>query len=251
MLASSSKRAISPFANLHDYRDSPLLLADSSIEEIDSADLVSYRTKSRKQPEDDSFIVDPPSFSMGDDSGSSRVHPTARTFAFDLDEKLAPGKKRKDLSKSKYFNAAAGASPDDLGGILVPATSPGDHLVDTSPQKRSRTNPFSTTKQASEKRRTLQGAPKPSFTEVIDLSSPDRTGNTGSSSSRPLRPSRGENVLAEPAYSKSSSSDASGGSKATTGQKTIVDILKIADKSGRPMKGVVVGAAKVKRRVFI
>lgn len=269
-------------------RASSPLLADSSIEEIPMSLLRPAMAKPRPPTADESLLVDLPSFgdasgysaaeasrsrdpspyvlhSRGNEAGSSgRAHPTARTFSFDLETGLprVNSKKRKDSSKSKYFrddDEDDWTEADHANDVLIPATSPvADRLA--SPPKRSRTNPFTTTKHASDQRRVLQSSSTRTAAKEMDIidvtsdrSSPARSANGMS----PLRASRAANRLGAPfprpvngnlGTSLEGTAVASkSGKTGVSGQKSMVEFLGVADKNGRPGKGVVSGA-KVKRR---
>jgi len=193
--------------------------------------------------EDDSLEIELPSFAdeptrrrptpgrparAGPSTKVARAHPTARTFVFDTEEEVdaldcipAFNRKRKP-NQSKYFQS--GDAIDDLcsdeeddSEILIQASSP----PKVSPTKRSRTNPFSTTREAHTAKTTLQ--PKKKEPEVIDLAS--------SSPGTPLRPVKTNIPLH--------------GGERPKQKSTLASIF--TDANGRPKKGLASGA-KVRHR---
>jgi hypothetical protein len=189
--------------------------------------------------EEDSLEIELPSFAddpsrrhlspkksarAGPSSNAPRLHPTARTFSFDeLDTIPAVTRKRKpnQSNHSKYFQPGdeidLDSEEEDDSLILIQASSP----PKISPTKRSRTNPFSTTREAHTAKTTLQ--PKKKETEVIDLAS--------SSPGTPLRPAKINIPRPEVERPKQKSALAS----------------IFTDVHGRPKKGLAVGA-KVRHR---
>ena len=125
-----------------------------------------------------------------------RDKPTARTYSFELPD---PKEKRGGLHPT-----CSDEEEDGNEGNVVTSIS------SSSPAKRGRTNPFTSSREASDKRKMLRATPPVTLTSGIS-------------------------AIADHHASKKA-----GGS--------IVDWLGISDVSGRPKKGVVVGA-KVKRRV--
>lgn len=191
---------------------------------------------------DDSLEVESPSFA--DDrqgrhtsantasqpvASSSRIHPTARTFSYNMDDSVSTVAKKRKPQRSKYFQANESDDDndpddndaDDVGDdsvLLCPASSP----QRPSPTKRSRTNPFSTTREAHAAKTKLVPKKK---TEVIDLAS--------SSPRSPFKPA------------STNIPELSGGPSRQSGNQknTLSDyITGMTDKSGRPKKGLASGA---------
>jgi hypothetical protein len=191
---------------------------------------------------DDSLEIEEPSFA--DDrqgkhtsantasqaiASSSRIHPTARTFSYNMDDSVSTVAKKRKPQRSKYFSANEseddidpdGDDADEVGNdslIIIPASSP----QRPSPTKRSRTNPFSTTREAHAAKTKLVPKKK---TEVIDLAS--------SSPRSPFKPA------------STNIPERSGGPSRQNGNQknTLSDyITGMTDKSGRPKKGLASGA---------
>ncbi|KAK8844040.1 hypothetical protein IAR55_006834 [Kwoniella newhampshirensis] len=183
-------------------------------------------------------------------AGPSRAHPTARTIQFDLDQGL--GRKRKS---SKYFtgsdkeNLTASSTKSDLDDEwdeVVEEASP-------SPPKRSKTNPFATTRKDSEKRKELPSAAARASNGnvIIPSSSPPPR----SSASRPAEvidlatsspPS--ERALLKEIGGKGKGKVVEHNGRNLHRQGSAVDRLGLMDVNGRPKKGVATGQ-KVKRKV--
>jgi len=152
---------------------------DLSIEEIPEEVYSQSTRQKRRITADDSLQIDMPSFHDDDDrhlqaTSTSRAHPTARTYTFDALTDIfgnSPEKSRKQKSPQKhradkvspYFDASAAADGQDH------LNSPDRFDYHRSPARRSRTNPFSTTKEESEKRKRLGQATSGQDTSVIDL----------------------------------------------------------------------------------
>ncbi|WWD21304.1 hypothetical protein CI109_105788 [Kwoniella shandongensis] len=259
--ASSSRRA----SSIGSEPDHDTSAADISVQEISGTSFPRYRSSGKQHDtnntQDDSLQVDMPSFrddslrslsrllprttyghssmSPSKRAGPSRAHPTVRTIQFDLEEGL--GKKRKS---SKYFsssdkeNVTAGSPVDDEWAEVIVGETP-------SPPKRSKTNPFATTRKESEKRKALptvatgsaviipassppplQRSPRRQPAEVIDLASP----------SPPSTPARDKERKREKVWGE------------LRAQGSVVEWLGVRDTNGRPKKNVMIGQ-KVKRRV--
>jgi hypothetical protein len=140
-----------------------------------------------RSPEDDSLEIELPSFAddpsrrhlsphksarAGPASKPPRAHPTARTFQFDEDDSISAISRKRKPHQSKYFQSEEPSDNEsepntdiDDSDIIIQASSP----QQASPTKRSRTNPFTTTKQAHAAKTTLK--PKKKELEVIDLAS--------------------------------------------------------------------------------
>ncbi len=193
--------------------------ADLSIQEIPADSFLPSQLKSRiprshRHAQDTSLQVDMPldekpphALEIEDEPrSSSRSNPTARTYSFGRDEP----KER----KSKYFPSHKDEDDENEDVIVHASSSP-------SPPKRSRTNPFTTTREASDKRRDLP-----------------RRSNLHSSKERPIE-------LISPSRPLAVARDRNLPQKAG---RSMVDWLGISDSNGRPNKGVV-GGTKAKRRV--
>lgn len=187
--------------------------------------------------EDDSLEIELPSFAdhpnrpplspkksarAGPSTKAPRSHPTARTFTFDEEDSISAIARKRKPNQSKYFQS--GDAVDDLcsdeendSDILIQASSP----PKISPTKRSRTNPFSTTREAHAAKTTLQSKKKEP--EVIDLAS--------SSPGTPLRPVKTNIPLH--------------GGERPKQKSTLASIF--TDANGRPKKGLATGA-KVRHR---
>jgi hypothetical protein len=231
---------------------------DISIQEISAAAFsVSQRarsnhTASRSTP-DDSLEVDMPSFAdkslrrnRDDLPGPSRRNPTARTFSSDQFATTlgSPSPVRKRPKSSKYFTDE---NDDSSDSILVPPSSTTKERgaerdrgnekerververVSLSPVKRSRTNPFSSTRADTERRKRIETA----STHVIDLSTPSPRVKT------PLESSERGN--------EGSGAGTVGSGRDVAGRQSMVDWLGMRDAAGRPKKGLATGV-KVKRR---
>jgi hypothetical protein len=192
-------------------------------------------------PDDDSLEIELPSFAddpsrrhlsphktarPGPAVKAPRAHPTARTFQFDGDDSISAISRKRKPKQSKYFQSDDVSDHDsepptdiDDSDILIQASSP----AKTSPTKRSRTNPFTTTKQAHTAKTTLQ--PKKKEVEIIDLAS-----------SSPVTPFK----------SSSMNIPRTEASERPNQKSSLAGIF--TDANGRPKKGLVTGA-KVKRRV--
>jgi len=140
-------------------------------------------------PEDDSLEIELPSFAddpsrqhlspkkparPGPSSKAPRAHPTARTYKFDEEDSISAVSRKRKPQQSKYFQSHDQSQSDndtqpdtdmDESDIIIQASSP----ARISPTKRSRTNPFATTKQAHTAKTVLK--PKNKDVEVIDLAS--------------------------------------------------------------------------------
>jgi hypothetical protein len=165
-------------------------------------------------------------------ASGSRQHPTARTFSYNMDDTSSGGAKKRKPQRSKYFSgnerddhsedidrSHSDAGDDEVGDeseiIIQPSSTP----VRPSPMKRSRTNPFSTTREAQTAKTKLM--PK-KITEVIDLAS--------SSPRSPFKPNTTN--IPEPSRQRNA----------------LTDLMKgMTDKNGRPKKGLASGA-KVRHR---
>jgi hypothetical protein len=101
--------------------------------------------------------------------------------------------------------------------------------VSLSPVKRSRTNPFSSTRADTERRKRIETA----STHVIDLSTPSPRVKT------PLESSERGN--------EGSGAGTVGSGRDVAGRQSMVDWLGMRDAAGRPKKGLATGV-KVKRR---
>jgi hypothetical protein len=208
-----------------------------SIEEI-SPETFTASQKSRNLPpyrnadasHDDSLEIDMPSFAdqslraaqrkRGEVPGPSRLrHPTARTYSSEQFSASSSSVKKRPTS-SKYF---ADENDATAGVVLIDPSSSPERSV--SPVKRSRTNPFTSSREVTERRKHLAI----SNTVVMDLSTPDRQNRA-----TPLSNS-GNNV------------DNVGSSTLGEHGKGMVDWLGVRDMTGRPKKGVVAGV-RVKRR---
>lgn len=228
---------------------------DISIQEISAAAFsVSQRARSNhnasRSTPDDSLEVDMPSFAdkpfrrnRDDLPGPSRRNPTARTFSSDQFATTlgSPSPVRKRPKSSKYFTDE---NDDSSDSILVPPSStikdkgaerergnlnPRVERVSLSPVKRSRTNPFSSTREDTERRKRIVTGSH----HVIDLSTPSpRVKSPLESSERGNEGSGGAGV---------------GLSREVGGRQSIVDWLGMRDAAGRPKKGLATGV-KVKRR---
>jgi hypothetical protein len=189
-------------------------------------------------------------------------HPTARTIAFDGSSELLGRQKHKPKSRSKYFVttdvAIRSESPDPKRVIQVDPESenegndrvlvPGSSSpVRSSPLSRptaslsnksiNRTNPFSTTKEDSDKRKAL---PAPVKNAVVDLTDDtperprpplvDRQAKNGSNTTVPKMTTalKRKTVI-------------------RAGQGSMVDYLGLKDANGRPKKHIATGE-KAKRR---
>ena len=234
------------------------LSSDSLISPLQTSD--PFRGGSRF--EDDSLLVDMPQDSSIEiipsspqprgQAGPSR-HPTARTFSFDYDGNMSHiddvSKRRKmEKSKSKYFSCGAEKENRRYGShsdIMISASTSASPSSPPEPSVQ-RTNPFTTTREASESKKKLGKWP----VEIIDLAdSPERN--------RALQPrnNRSIPVPKSPASSASSNTripeiwvgNSLKSSVVVQTPRGIVDRLGIADKNGRPTKGVVSGT-KLKRR---
>jgi len=192
-------------------------------------------------PEDDLLEIELPSFAddpsrrhlsphktpkAGPSAKVPRAHPTARTFQFNGDDSISAISRKRKPNQSKYFQSDDISEHDsepptdiDDSDILIQASSP----ARTSPTKRSRTNPFTTTKQAHTAKTTLK--PKKKEVEIIDLAS--------SSPGTPFKSSSMNIPRTET-------------SERTKQKASLAGIF--TDANGRPKKGLVTGA-KVKRRV--
>ena len=177
--------------------------ADLSVQEIPASSFTERKPRSTQEIHDhDSLQVDLPGESIRPKAERAqpvsrfRSNPTARTYSFDLNDPTP-----KTNRKSKYF------TPDvdehELEDIML------DRSSISSLSKRSRTNPFTTTHEASEKRKTLPGKSH----------SPD---TRSMSPSKRLAPQRDRIIPKR-----------SGGT---------MELLGISDANGRPKKGVVIGA---------
>jgi hypothetical protein len=232
-------------------------LGDISIQEISAAAFsVSQRARPHHNPSrttpDDSLEVDMPSFAdksfrrnRDDLPGPSRRNPTARTFSSDQFATTlgSPSPVRKRPKSSKYFTDE---NDDSSDSILVPPSSTtkerergpdrdrdrekekeGD---DFSPVKRSRTNPFSSTREDTERRQRIETGSH----HVIDLSTPSPRVKG------PLASSERGNEVPGVGASVGIGRDAKE-------RQSMVDWLGMRDAAGRPKKGLATGV-KVKRR---
>jgi hypothetical protein len=193
-----------------------------------------------RAPADDSLEIELPSFAddpsrrhlspkkvkqAGPSTTGSRPHPTARTFVFDSDDSISGITRKRKPHQSKYFQSQdtsdnesdGNNAQDDDSDILIHASSPRR----PSPTKRSRTNPFTTTREAHAVKTALK--PKRKELEVIDLAS--------SSPGTPLRPVQTNLPGGSPSRPKAKNSLAG----------------FFSDVHGRPKKGLATGA-KVKHR---
>jgi hypothetical protein len=194
-----------------------------------------------QSPENDSLEVELPSFiddpsrrhlspkkttRVGPSFRPPRAHPTSRTFIFDEDDSISAIARKRKPNQSKYFQSENPSDHDsdpntdiDDSDIIIEASSP----QRPSPTKRSRTNPFTTTKEAHAARTALK--PKKKDVEVIDLAS--------SSPGTPFKPSSIHLPRAETSVRPKQKSTLAG---------------LFTDANGRPKKGLATGA-KVKHRV--
>jgi len=214
---------------------------------------------------DESLAIDMPQYgrdllSSPTEAGPSR-HPTARTISCDMDNDMFSRSRKQNAGdtrpkSSKYFRGRSlGAEDEDVfrpepqasarshSAILVDPSSsppiPAQSLPSTARPTvvSKRTNPFSTTKEESEKRKVLKVAPKDS--SIVDMTedTPERL---------PLaQTSKSNNSAAGPNYRAANAEALK--PKAKSGQISIVDFVGLADARGRPTKGTVAGA-KVRRR---
>lgn len=164
-------------------------------------------------------------------NGAARQHPTARTMSFELGAdplalKPVPVRKDRDRTKSKYFGHGPGQhSGKENEEVLVQDTqqSQSQSCTSTEDGKRIRTNPFSTSREESERRK--RALPEqPTRREVIEAAddSPDRP----VPAPRHIIPAEGKGMAA------------AGG---------MTSWLGLSDGHGRPKKGVALGT-KVRRR---
>ena len=208
-----------------------------------SKDITKGARGSRFLDPDESLQIDPPvleadtSFEIlpqiSTGPGGSRST-TARTYSFDLDKNSgAGGSKRNGAATCKYFSAG---SDDSTDAVVEGISGRGDHrsiLIrdSSSPKpaspKRSRTNPFVTTRQQSDaKKRLRDDAGDVEIIVLRDDSPPVDEGNKkrGKDGSPPRK-----------RQTRSAS------------RKPLAEILGIADSRGVPQKGVASGV-KAKRR---
>jgi hypothetical protein len=161
---------------------------------------------------------------------------TARTISCDLDRPSGSKKRRPERSRSKYFTEDHNDFVDDHRDASPEAQSDAHYSDDSEPlmefivpPKRSRTNPFTTTREASEKKRSLptsgqdHGRPR-TLLETIDMISPDKPKPAPLASRRIV----------------------DGGGRVGR-QRDVGDVLGLKDAQGRLKRGVASGV-KVKRR---
>ncbi|KAK6906046.1 hypothetical protein L486_06389 [Kwoniella mangroviensis CBS 10435] len=167
-----------------------------------------------------------------------RMHPTARTIAVDF------GGERRRSSSSKYF--PGNEDEDDEKENHTTNTRRGSNGTrdrdEPSPLKRSKTNPFMTTKASNEKRKELPSVGKMSSSK-----------NTGNGISKVNQVSKDASIIDLATSSPESSPRPRRRSAMTVvkrkeNQRSVVDMLELADGQGRPKKGVVSGQ-KVRRMV--
>ena len=207
----------------------------------------------------------PPSeVSLGSSPSNNRLsrHPTARTIAFDGTSDLLGAHKPKAKSRSKYFAGTHGTAKsvgsrsrsaslramhsDDegYGKILVPGSS---SPVRSSPVRRpivplttksaNRTNPFSTSKADSDKRKVLPSPKK----DIVDL-----TDDTPERLRPPLADRQSKNTTAAAAR-KTTAPALTAKIAGKSGQGSMVDYLGLKDANGRPKKTIATGE-KARRR---
>ncbi|WVW79376.1 hypothetical protein I302_101344 [Kwoniella bestiolae CBS 10118] len=162
-----------------------------------------------------------------------RMHPTARTIAVDYkaerrrssSSKYFPGEDEKENEYSRYS-----------GGVKKGEDGP-------SPPKRSKTNPFVTTKASNERRKEL---PSLGQMSTSTSTSSDRKGAIGRTNQN-----QGWNDVSIIDLATESSSNESSPRRPVVRkreqQRSVVDMLGLADGMGRPRKGVVSGQ-KVRRK---
>lgn len=231
--------------------------ADLSIVEIDPENFFANRRPSaiaRKVPgqtQEESLEVDMSSFALSASSrrgnqsdqtryqastagpSRSRPHPTARV----LDSDMFSSSKQ-----SKYFGASHQSR--HIGPI--------NDMHENIPVKRSRTNPFQSDKADTERKKVLPSGQSTSHKyEILDLAGSD---DSASDSGHPREPKRKVFKATDSNISRTGSGSSIGssvrgvaGSTGSGKQKSMAEFLGLADKHGRPNKGVV-GGAKVKRR---
>ncbi|WWC91195.1 uncharacterized protein L201_006137 [Kwoniella dendrophila CBS 6074] len=264
---------------------------DTSILEISSSNFPRSshagpsRHKSYKQEEEDSLQIEFPSFhddsytssarlppprttmkeldTAGfDDNGNSdysptkkvkastsrgRMHPTARTISVDVNHEKKREKTR--TSSSKYFPYEGKENNQDT-------TSFKTRSDDSSPLKKSKTNPFPTTKESNARRNQLPSTVLAQSTN----SSSDHNRKPATNEDNKSKDNDGMNMdnrfiidLAdsspETSPKKSIRVYGSSSKKENENQRSMVDILGLADKHGRPTKSVANGHQKLKRRM--
>ncbi|WWC64017.1 uncharacterized protein I303_106623 [Kwoniella dejecticola CBS 10117] len=225
-----------------------LAAEDPSIQEISGSHLPAFfgSPKRHSKAEDESLQID---MSVFEDSFVSpdrllpartslkpklqgarpvRSHPTARIMEFNLDSRsnkenhdFDKDKDRRRSTSSKYFPSSSSASGEEGWEDMIDhpkkkstSTTPADKAFISNFVKRSATNPFQTTKQSIENRRQLPSlSSRPSDKGIIDMTESPK-------SDRLLKRESNSNAVAS---------------------------LGLADKNGRPKKGIVSGQ-KVKRK---
>lgn len=242
----STTPAVRPVRAVNDEATpSPQFPDNHDVEGGPSSRPLFYSGSHRSQtPGDDSIEVEYPSFadegsrthqssgrSLARTASGSRSHPTARTFSYNMNDPLSSLTNKRKPHRSKYFAGDESDDDPDLDDIeeadrgseagndpeaIIPASTP----IRPSPTKRSRTNPFSTTREAQNGRTKL--APIKKYTEVIDVSSSSPRSPLKASAPNVPEPSRQRHAL--------------------------MDLMKgMTDKNGRPTKGLASGA-KVRHR---
>lgn len=202
---------------------------------------------------DDSLEILDPSFadisppSHSGPSRPARAHPTARTLATTLfdDDPVRPPKRKQ---QSKYFAQSPSSKVQavDCGSDDDP--EPG-FIIDSLKRGRSNANPFSSNRAETDRKKTLAGgraAPQPGQTRAREAIT------IGSSSPEPApQPLRSANINgARGNYGAKEKGKVTTGGTGKAGlakQPSMVEFLGIADKNGRPVKGLAYGAT-VKRK---
>lgn len=190
---------------------------------------------------DESLLVELPSFHEGRSKSTTmssspvlskprittvKSHPTARTYSIEPGMSVSDFNATKKRKHSKYFEQQQGLEPsetdteldEDPSDILIEASSP----PRAPPAKRS-TNPFPSSKEDQKSRSKLKTR------ETIDLCSTDSDPTSPAKPSSPLR-------RKIPKFS--------GLSVRSIENRNANEILmsRVADKNGRPRKGVVTGS---------
>ncbi|WWC73079.1 uncharacterized protein I206_107044 [Kwoniella pini CBS 10737] len=137
-----------------------------------------------------------------------RKHPTARIMEFNL-EGDKENKNRRRSTSSKYFPSSSSVSDEEESPKKYPIKK--KLTVNEEINKRSLTNPFQTTKQSVQRRQQLPTLGNTSNNGVIDLT------------------------------------ESPNSSKLLKKDSNTASILRLADRNGRPLKGVVSGQ-KMKRK---
>ncbi|KAK4684532.1 TRAF-interacting protein, partial [Tremellales sp. Uapishka_1] len=139
--ASPSRQPLTPRGHSNGSDDDP---HPDSIQEIPAS---VFRASQKSHNYDESLQIDMPSFSgrPAAPKASAHQHPTARTFSFEL----SPLKQRSEKS-SKYFNDEGKGKAKESREILYIGSED-----EESPPKRSRTNPYASSKAESDQRKDL------------------------------------------------------------------------------------------------